>query len=333
MSAEEVLARNRRLLESAKRGQRAEELLRDLPQGHGSGLNADTVDNLHAVQIIAKAQAGMRSGGGGGSGPKGDPGDPGVQGEQGLKGDKGDQGIQGIQGIQGETGAAGPNNVTTTTTTNLTGLLKGDGANVGVSASSEADLVDAISKKHAANGDTDLDATFEANLRDHANLTNKGTNTHAQIDTFIASKAGASGICDLDAGTKVPAARMPTATVVTTLVFHVPGTLITGQKLMRIVAPVALTLTAVGIVVDTAPTGASLIVDVHTGTGAGTTIFTNQANRATITAGNKVGQGIPAVTAIAVNTEFSVYVDQIGSSVAGADLTIEIVGLQAVAFS
>jgi hypothetical protein len=212
-------------------------------------------------------------------------------------------------------------------------LIKGAAGKCAQSSVAEADLSDAVTKKHAANGDTDLDATFEANLRDHTNLTNKGTNTHAQIDTFVASKAGASGICDLDAGTKVPAARMPTATVVTTLAVHVPGTLVTGQKLMRIVAPVALTLTAVGIVVDTAPTGASLIVDVHTGTGAGTTIFTNQANRPTITAGNKAGQGTPAVTAIAVNTEFSVYVDQIGSTIAGADLTIEIVGLQAVAFS
>ena len=34
---------------------------------------------------------------------------------------------------------------------------------------------------------------------DHANLANKGTNTHTQIDTFIASKAAASGLASLDA--------------------------------------------------------------------------------------------------------------------------------------
>lgn len=124
------------------------------------------------------------------------------------------------------------------------------------------------------------------------------------------------------------------ATIVTTLTIHVPSTLTTGQKLMRLLAPVAMTLTKVRLVVNTAPTGASLIVDVHTGTGAGTTIFTTQANRPTITATNKTGVSVaPDVTNIAEATEFSIYVDQIGSTIAGADLTIEVIGTQAVTFS
>jgi hypothetical protein len=39
---------------------------------------------------------------------------------------------------------------------------------------------------------------------DHTQLTNIGTKTHAEIDTFIASKGQANGICPLDANTKVP---------------------------------------------------------------------------------------------------------------------------------
>ena len=40
---------------------------------------------------------------------------------------------------------------------------------------------------------------------DHTSLSNIGTNTHAQIDTFIASKNQASGICPLDSNAKVSA--------------------------------------------------------------------------------------------------------------------------------
>jgi hypothetical protein len=125
-----------------------------------------------------------------------------------------------------------------------------------------------------------------------------------------------------------------TTTIVITLAFSIPDTLTTGQKKQRLLAPCAFTLTKVRLVVDTAPTGANLIVDVHTGTGAGTTIFTTQGNRPTVAAGSKTGvSATPDVTSIAEGDEFSVYIDQIGSTIAGADLTIEVVGTQQVAFS
>jgi len=115
------------------------------------------------------------------------------------------------------------------------------------------------------------------------------------------------------------------------LAFSIPDALTTGQKKQRLLAPCAMTLTKVRLVVDTAPTGANLIVDVHTGTGAGTTIFTTQGNRPTITAGSKTGVSVaPDVTAIAEGDEFSVYVDQIGSTIAGSDLTIQVIGTQQV---
>ena len=120
-------------------------------------------------------------------------------------------------------------------------------------------------------------------------------------------------------------------TVTITLTFSIPDTLTTGQKKQRLLAPCALTLTKVRLVVDTAPTGADIIVDVHTGTGAGTTVFTTQDNRPKIEAGSKTGVSVaPDVTSIAEGDELSVYIDQIGSTVAGADLTIEVVGTQTV---
>lgn len=75
--------------------------------------------------------------------------------------------------------------------------------------------------------------------------------------------------------------------------------------------------------VNTAPTGASVIVDVNL---SGTTIFTTQGNRPTIAAsatnsGKATGF---AVNAIPDGGTISVDIDQIGSSVAGADLTVQV---------
>jgi len=60
----EVLKKNRELLRAQAFEMKREGLLEMLPQGHGSGLDADTVDGLHAIEIIGKGQS---AGGGGGS--------------------------------------------------------------------------------------------------------------------------------------------------------------------------------------------------------------------------------------------------------------------------
>lgn len=93
------------------------------------------------TEIVEVAEWGQ-----GAKGDKGDKGDPGSKGDQGEPGDpglKGDQGEPGEQGIAGEQGPAGeqgslgipgdpgPNQVTTETATDITGILKGDGSNVG----------------------------------------------------------------------------------------------------------------------------------------------------------------------------------------------------------
>lgn len=122
-----------------------------------------------------------------------------------------------------------------------------------------------------------------------------------------------------------------TTKVVIALTFSIPGTLTTGQKTQRLLAPCVMTLTKVMVVADTAPTDANLIIDVHTGTGAGTTVFTTQGNRPTIAAGSKtVVSAAPDVVSIAEGEEFSVFVDQVGSTIAGADLTVEVIGTQQV---
>jgi hypothetical protein len=64
-------------------------------------------------------------------------------------------------------------------------------------------------------------------------------------------------------------------------------------------------------------------VDVKKG---GTTIFTTQANRPTITAGGNTATGVPDVTAWNAGEYLTVDISQVGSTTAGANLTVTVVG-------
>jgi len=121
-------------------------------------------------------------------------------------------------------------------------------------------------------------------------------------------------------------------TVKTTLTFAVVGTLAVGtDKAPTILAPCTLTIVKVKVVVKTAPTGAALIVDVNKN---GTTIFTTQGGRPSIAIGNTTDDSdTPDVTALAETDKLTIDIDQVGSTVAGADLTVEVVCTQSVAFS
>jgi len=149
--------------------------------------------------------------------------------------------------------------------------------------------------------------------KDHNELTGVTSDQHHAQSHSLASHSGSG-------------------TVKTTLSFAVTGTLTTGNdKAPTIVAPCTLTITKVKLVVKTAPTGADLIVDVNK---AGTTIFTTQANRPKITVGNTQGDsGAPDVTSLSEGDKITIDIDQVGSTVAGADLTVEVVCEQTVVFS
>ena len=123
-----------------------------------------------------------------------------------------------------------------------------------------------------------------------------------------------------------------TLIIITTLSFAVVGTLTIGtDKAPTIVAPCTLTIVKVKVVVKTAPTGSSLIVDVNK---AGVTIFTTQGNRPEIAIGEtQADSGTPDVTALAEGDKVTIDIDQVGSTVAGADLTVEVVCEQTVVFT
>ena len=108
----------------------------------------------------------------------------------------------------------------------------------------------------------------------------------------------------------------------TEISFSIPGTLLVAGGTMRWYFAQSLTITNVIASVGTAPTGASLIFDVNKN---GTTIFSTQANRPTITAGTFSDlSSTPNVTSLVSGDYITVDVDQIGSSVAGADAVIRI---------
>lgn len=91
------------------------------------------------------------------------------------------------------------------------------------------------------------------------------------------------------------------------------------------------TITEVCIIVDTLPTGASIIVDlnsVNDTTNARTSLYTNQGNRPTITtsAPYKVFAALPDTLTPGVGAQLGIDVDQRGSGTAGKGMTVIVRG-------
>jgi hypothetical protein len=105
-----------------------------------------------------------------------------------------------------------------------------------------------------------------------------------------------------------------------TQTFSYTGTLAVTTGTHRWTAAYDLTIVDARAVVNTQPTGATVIVDVNKN---GTTIFTTQANRPTIAVStNDSGLAVPDVTSYTAGDYIQVDIDQIGSTIAGADLTV-----------
>lgn len=106
-------------------------------------------------------------------------------------------------------------------------------------------------------------------------------------------------------------------------VFTLTGTLATGTSLApALIATGGLTIAKVYAYCKTAPTGASVIIDINKN---GTSIWnSNQANRVAITAGltTPATQTSFDTTALVENDLLTIDVDQIGSTEPGADLTV-----------
>lgn len=104
--------------------------------------------------------------------------------------------------------------------------------------------------------------------------------------------------------------------------FSKGGTLTTGTGTFRWYAKGAWTITQVRASVGTQPTGASILIDVNKG---GTTIFTTQSNRPTIAVSTNTDLADAInVTSVADGDFITVDIDQVGSTIAGADLTVQV---------
>lgn len=141
-------------------------------------------------------------------------------------------------------------------------------------------------------GDLTADRTIAASFGVTAGTIAQGNHTHAL--TFSLTSFFKTGALTVTTGTQ----RLP-----------IDGTYtIIGTRLM----------------VGTAPTGANILVDVNKN---GTSIYTTQANRPSVADGQNAGGpgAAPDITALVAGDYLTVDIDQVGSSVAGSDLTVTVI--------
>jgi len=104
--------------------------------------------------------------------------------------------------------------------------------------------------------------------------------------------------------------------------------LTTGTAKVTFRMPCAVTLTAVRLNVNTAPTGSALVVNIKEG---GTTIFSTKP-QIDVSAKTSVGSGTTAVisdSSLASDAEITIDIDQIGSTIAGKGLKVWLIGTRA----
>lgn len=241
------------------------------------------------------------------------------------------------------TSAAGSPDATTSTKglVQLAGDLGGTAAAPTVPAlANKANISTTVSAGTGLTGGGDLSTnrTISANFGTTAGTIAQGDDSRITGAEQVANKGVASGYASLDGSTKIPIAQVPTGTTGSTVAlgnhthtftfsltsFFKSGTLTVTTGTQRLPIDGTYTITGTRLMVGTAPTGAALIVDVNKN---GTTIYTTQGNRPTIADGaNAGGPGTaPDVTSLAAGDYLTVDIDQVGSTVAGSDLTVSVI--------
>jgi hypothetical protein len=145
----------------------------------------------------------------------------------------------------------------------------------------------------------------------------------SKIDS--SEKGAANGVAQLDGSGKVNPGQLQTSNITKVLPYSYLGNVVVNIGTFRLYNDTGSTWTITGVraSVGTAPAGAAIIIDVNKN---GTTIFTTQANRPTIAAAANTSGNVTNVdvTTIAAGEYLTIDIDQIGSTTAGADLTVQI---------
>lgn len=109
-----------------------------------------------------------------------------------------------------------------------------------------------------------------------------------------------------------------------TALFSRAGSLVVAVGAGRYLITAPATLIGAVASVGTAPTGAAILVDVNKN---GTTVYTTQANRPSIAIAanaSAIPPVAPNVTALIAGDYLSVDVDQVGSTIPGSDLVVQV---------
>ena len=171
-------------------------------------------------------------------------------------------------------------------------------------------------------GDLSANRTLAVSFGTTAGTAAQGNDSRIVGAEQAANKGVANGYASLDSGGKVPTAQLPAT--MQTYTFSSTGSLTveTGMHRLYNNRATAWTIQGVRASVGTAPTGSSLIVDIKAN---GTTIFTTQANRPTIAVGTQTSGFVTNmdVTAVAAGAYVTVDIAQVGSTIPGADLTVQ----------
>jgi hypothetical protein len=204
--------------------------------------------------------------------------------------------------------------------------------------SSVSDLTTALDSTYAnVSGDTFTgDVTFNTNVAVEGNITISGTINSVSLSSFVlqsslgdlATKDTVSS-SDIDNGTIVLEDISTSAKTESFIVAlsDESTSVTTSTSVVTIRMPYAFTLTDVRANVNTAPTGANLIVDINE---SGSTILSTKLSidateKTSVTASQSV---VISDTALSDDAEITFDIDQVGSTEGGKGLKIALIGYQ-----
>jgi len=179
------------------------------------------------------------------------------------------------------------------------------------------DIITEAKQDNMTANDRAVDAMYQGvEFTERSSPSTPGSN---KIHIYAKDKNGVATIYMInDAGTDAEISERHSTFVFTYVDFVGVGTSVTPV----LIAPRTLTIVKAYANVKTNPTGADLILDINKNA---STIWSTQANRLTISDGNTSGtQTSFNTTTLAEGDILTLDIDQIGSTVPGADLTVSL---------